>query len=865
MDWPGTPETPNQSVAQRWPGTPEQPSFIGDIKAQAGAGWEKIKQGIAHPEQAGILGAWPGIAQGAAQIIGSPISAAGSAIDRQFPVLKQAEKNDPWKGTIFATPSTADVIGTALGLGGSKVGGAAPAAGAAEATTFKKIFSPGTVSPEAEQAAGGLREASGTAARNSAQTQAALSTFESRINALPPDKQLGILDYMEGRSKGATIPDPSLQSFADEFRKQMELRANKIASTDKLSQAGLVEDYVRHYWTDPKKAEEFVKTWYTKQGSGASLKQRSIPTISEGIKAGLTPLTHNPVEIAMRYVTSMDKYIAMNEMMTAGEHAGTVKFFKLGDRGIPEGWTKLNGHLSQKGMTAAYAPEDWARVWNNYVSPGVYRNQDLGNAYQSFRNASNLTTQSILSFSGYHVMAMAQEAITSEFAKGIGQVIGGTKTALSGLRRGDAGTILRGGKIAAKGAGSTAGALTAPVTSYLKGKKFQNVYLGRTSGSPDFRSVVDTFTKAGGRGTGKLHAPDYQFSNGGSYFSAWKRGSLKMELRGALKEIADSKFPPYEIARHITSAIGRSFETIMDPLFKEYIPMLKNGAFSEGMRSWLEMNPQAGYDEQMAFARKLVDSIDNRFGEMIQDNIFWHTLMKQTATLGMLSYSWNLGSLRLATGAADILKTAGKALDPTSKTYSPNASWIIGFPMAVATMNGIYQYLKTGQPPKTANDLVFPPTGGKAPGFGGRGQVPERAMLPGYEKEPFGWYYNGTKELENKLNPLVRMGWEAMNNSDWRNDPIVRPDPTVPQWLHDYFTFVLGSLNPISLGRFGQGEMHGSAMGKPEEFLGIRPAPQYGEDPEGYARGMSAIEKKRWLLKQEHDRATQRKYGGPQQ
>lgn len=764
-----------------------------------------------------------------------------------------------------------------------------PTGAPGEASMLRKIFSPGSVSPKGEEAAGMLREAGGTAARDTETTRAALGQYEAQINAMPPQQQLDLLGYMEGRSGGAKIPDPKLQAFADEFRDAMKLREQKIAGSSRLSQAGILEDYVTHYWKDPAAARVFVNRWSSKQGSGGTLKKRTIPTIEEGIKAGLVPLTNNPLEIAMRYVTNMDRYIGMNEMIEAGRNAGSVKFFKPGSKNIPEGWVQLQGHLAERmsggghnrgQRMVAHAPAEWATIWNRHVDPGVYRSQLGGQAYDALRNTSNLTTQAVLGLSGYHVMAMANEAVISSFAKGLSQAIGGAKLAGRGVLRGDVGEILRGGQTAAKGAGAIPASLVSPVSRALQGRKFQQVYLGRTPGSPDFRHLVDLFEKAGGRAVGKRHAVDYQFSSAGSYFTSWKRGSLKMEMRSALSDIKASQFPVGKAALTVGRSIGRAFETISDPLFSKYIPMLKSGVFYDTMKAWLEANPGATYDQQMVVARKLIDSIDNRFGEMIQDNIMWSTLAKQTAAIGMLSYSWNLGTVReLMGGALAAGRTLGKGIDIASPKYDPRVAYVIAFPMAVATMNAIYQYLKTlqysgkGMPPTTANDLMAPETGGESPGFGGRGTVPERAILPGYQKDVFGWYNNLTPmghgsvgaEILNKMNPLMRMGFEFMNKKDWRDDPIIRPDPTVPQWLADYFNFVVNSVTPISIGRVGKGEKRGSAFGLGDELLGVRPAPSMLLDPEGFERGMTAIEKKKWMLKQAHDRAQTRQYGGPQQ
>jgi hypothetical protein len=108
--WPGTPV-----ASDSWPGTPvNAASFTGDVKNEAAAGLEKIKDSVLHP---GVMPtSIPGIVKGASQIVGAPITAAGSAIERQFPVLKTAQQ----QGQILPLESPADVIGTSLGLVGGK-------------------------------------------------------------------------------------------------------------------------------------------------------------------------------------------------------------------------------------------------------------------------------------------------------------------------------------------------------------------------------------------------------------------------------------------------------------------------------------------------------------------------------------------------------------------------------------------------------------------------------------------------------------------------------------------------------------------------------------------------------------------------
>ena len=193
------------------------------------------------------------------------------------------------------------------------------------------------------------------------------------------------------------------------------------------------------------------------------------------------------------------------------------------------------------------------------------------------------------------------------------------------------------------------------------------------------------------------------------------------------------------------------------------------------MNAWLEANPAAGVDEQMAVARQIVDSIDNRFGEMIQDNIFWHTLAKQTAAIGMLSYSWNLGAVReLREALPSQSARSARARDIASKEYDPRVAYVVAFPMVIAAMNAIYQYMKTGKPPQSAQDLMAAQYWRRGAGFRRPRPGAGARHPPGYRKTCLAGtghaaecnaarrgYGTIGQEVYNKLNPLMRMGADA--------------------------------------------------------------------------------------------------------
>jgi hypothetical protein len=645
------------------------------------------------------------------------------------------------------------------------------------------------------------------------------------------------------------------QALADTLRTAFEQRMAKLQALPKHAQQGFVEDYFPHFWKDPQKAANTPMPQSTgaagRQGSGASLKQRSVPTIADGIAAGLEPVTDHPLEATMRYITSMDRFIASEAVMQTAKNQGYVRFIRakvMGASGhpesfkVPDGWMPLKGRGATDASGAqAYAPEGFARVYNNFISRGIAElDPALGTAYETARRGSNAITALELGMSGYHALTMAQEGIVNGLANAIKQ-----------LRTGHP----------IKAVKEVGKAYVAPVMGAVKGKKVQNVYLGTSPGSREMQKVVDLLTAAGGRAKGSAHAPDYNFSKTGSYWTAFKRGALRGQL--AVDAQAMKARPITGTAQVAFRHIGRVIATVAQPLFEKYIPLIKNGAFYENMSQWLTAHPNASQAEQLNAARQVWDSVDNRFGEMVQDNIFMNKVMKQVGMLSLRSWSWSLGGVvrELGGAARDVARAPFKrptGSGPQDIRWTQKMDYAIALPIVYGTLSAAYQYLKTGQAPEGIQDLMAPRTGGADATSG----EPERLIMPGYMKDVFGFYEHPVQEATNKIGTAPKMAGELLSNRDWRDDPIFNPNDSAPQWLKQFWDYAVQNLGPISIRGAMQGQKEGSNLNKAETMLGVRTAPRYLTDPEGYADMMKSIHGRQWKNKERHDRKQQSLYGG---
>lgn len=907
VDWPGTPAgapqwpgTPAPKPQAQWPGTPaaqarsvtapsqseepEDPSYTGQVADQ----WRKgvaAAKGLLKPPEPGVAGGignvldtakgMAGVVQAAASPLTGAIRAYGAPIVQGIDTAQRAiaermgmgEIKDPLQKAyvekLVGKPPTfseaadkaelASMVLPGVGFGGRTT----PAIQAARkaAGVIEKIVSPETVDSNARAAASIIRESGGKAARDTATTEKALEPGWKTINAMPAQDQLKLIDYVEGRSRGATSPaDPAARDVADKMRTAFEARMNKLQAMPAHAQQAFIDDYFPHFWKDPAAAQNAAASHSGgagRQGSGASLKARSVPTIADGIKMGLEPITTNPLEATMRYVTSMDRFIASEEVMQTAKDQNVLKWVRpkvMGASGhpdsfkVPEGYAPLNGRGARNAAGAqAYAPEGFARVYNNFISRGIGEiDPAYGDAYEVARRGANAITGLELGLSGYHALTMMQEGVVNQVANAIGYA-----------RRG---MPVEAGKSLAK-------APLAPIGLARTGKKVQDVYLGLSPGTRELQEVTDLLTKAGGRAKGASHAPDYNFSKTGSYVTALKRGALRLQLAA---DAAEARARPIVGTAKVAGRhIGRIMDTVAQPLFEKYIPLVKNGAFYENMSAWLKTHPNATPEEQINAARQVWDSVDNRFGELVQDNIFMNKVLKQAGMLSLRSWSWAIGGVgrEIGGGVRDVARAPLKrptGTGPQDERWTQKMDYVIALPLVYAGLSALYQGLKTGKPPESFQDLLAPRTGGVDAQTG----QDERLMMPGYMKDVFGFYEHPVQEATNKVGTGPKMVGQLLSNRDWRDDPIFNANDQAPQWLKQFWDYAVSNIGPISVRDLAKGRKEGTGLSKVEQMLGVRTAPRYLTDPEGYEQMMKGIHGRQWKQKERHGRKQQRLYGG---
>lgn len=432
-----------------------------------------------------------------------------------------------------------------------------------------------------------------------------------------------------------------------------------------------------------------------------------------------------------------------------------------------------------------HAPDEAATLINNHLSPGLQ-----GNAfYDAWRGVGNAMNALQLGLSLFHVGFTTMDSMISKVALGVKQ-----------LSRGD---VLEGAGNALQGLNPAQ-----PFVNIVKGDRLLQAYLGKVD-NPDLAPIVDAIQQAGGR----VKMDDFYRNEAVNTF--------KQALRNADYGGAAKAFLPTVLDR------------ISAPIFEQLVPRQKLGVFFDMAKDWLEKNPDADVAGKRQGLGALWDSVDNRMGQLVYDNVFWNRALKDGLMASVRSVGWNLGTFReLGGGVLDIKDIA------RDKGFSDRTAYVVALPLVAAIYGSVMHYAYNGTGPETLKDAFYPRTGQTRPDGS-----PDRVSLPTYMKDVFGYgedlanfaKYGSdpTQTLKNKAHPLISTISQMLNNQDYFGGAIRNPADSATKQIMDEAAYLIQQIEPFSMRNYMQ-----QAKQKGEEptimgyltspsMIGVAPAPGY--------------------------------------
>ena len=311
-----------ESVARRYAGTRGTVSYV-DLPAEEAAKYASKNNGTGmQPEH--LLP--PEIAAQAKPL--APVTAdAVLGVKPQRAIAADVETPDTLASDILVAPQKPR--GAAPPPPAPPAAPAGPLAAAQGALSgvnkaVRAVVAPATVDDDAVAAAGFIRGANARHQLAADQDAYKLLQLDKRVGDLPMPRFIDFTRFIENRSKGAKLADPSLQPVADAIRDTYTGWRHRITDTLRPEQVpNFIGDYYSHLWNEqPSQVVDTMNAFFSRQGTGRNFKARSIPTIEDGIAAGLTPRTTNPIQNTLIYAQNMARYVTTHEVQNTMEDSG---------------------------------------------------------------------------------------------------------------------------------------------------------------------------------------------------------------------------------------------------------------------------------------------------------------------------------------------------------------------------------------------------------------------------------------------------------------------------------------------------------------------------------------------------------------
>jgi len=666
---------------------------------------------------------------------------------------------------------------------------------------FVRNFVPESLSPEAEIAGADVTAAIATRKARDASIEAPSGKRREFWN-----KNIGrSWDFIKGYEKGAKFSDDAFNKIADFYRDW----SNQIFKADQ--KAGIEYDprdnYITHLFEDEAGvAEELHRRYGAKWGDPYFMKNRLAESYEYLSKLKnpdgspkYPPRFENPEDIFMARQHASNVAHMRIEMLNDLEKHGLAKVIKKGEDS-PDGFSpdprrSPNGKLywiHQDAMEILHNAFDTQSMWT-LKGP-------VGDLYRGLMDVKNYTV-AIRLFGLFHPVHL-------------------------GLVTNNAAALTRATK---------------------------NILTGNVNPKNWLPDVVRGLTPLSGVWTYKSPASRILKA----YWGKLGKEELSSGEQMALQYMAEGGMVP-GMAAQDRITIGRRFMdavqqgkkgsaafklpfaiigSLQQPMFHIWIPQLKIAAYMRDVATAFRVNPElvSNPDARRMALRQLAKSVDNRFGEMSYDTMFWNRTVKDIAVLNTLSVGWQMGLIReFGGGAVQVGELALKEGTIPAKIKAGEldkafySTYYIGLS---ALYGGLIMMALTGKWPQTMLDYFAPQSGGEnADG------TPKRITTPMFTREIVaiqkhmeneGVVSGLTHLVQNKASGVIGLVGSTITGVDGLGREI--RDPNAPKFkqLEQTLLHIFKDVQPISATATEKaGEPITSVRGA-MAVAGFQPAPRY--------------------------------------
>lgn len=540
----------------------------------------------------------------------------------------------------------------------------------------------------------------------------------------------------------ALAPDHPLTPLAGAVKDVLAQIHSRIAQQQAAgitNVGGFIKNYFPHMFKDSAAADEFFSGSAGKLGSrGNFMERQKFPTLLDAIASGQALKHEDPIDMLLAYINKTVHYSYAADMfhkmvednMAHWGIGSTVKGYKsIGDIAPGFGtksfvmenpaFTKFPSDARKLGI-AEKIPQDmqlWAHpelVKNlGYWLQQVHYSDNVADVMDKMLYMKNTLTGIKLAGPAFHAVTVTVASMASAFGQGMEE-----------LGRGQF----------LKAVGSIVGAPLQPLLAPRAGGRVIRDWVAMSGD----RTIQELAKENARIGAGQPALESFTGRTPSVYHS-FKTGTLARDMAQDVKNVfgpASDTNPyrairvPDRLAQMAITEAQRSLSAITAPLFDSYIPRLKAAAMYNRLDSFLKAYPIATEEAVAKYRRQVVQDVDNRFGEMQWDNLFWPKLAKQLMNIIPLSATWKYGTWRGVSSAVGYNLEKGLEWNPVA------LSSLFGTGITLTMGGAMLGYMLTGKSPDFSSIYTYAGgfnTGGQASGVA-KGS-PEKSFIPSEWKE----------------------------------------------------------------------------------------------------------------------------------
>lgn len=602
-------------------------------------------------------------------------------------------------------------------------------------------------------------------------------------------------EFIRGFEKGEKFEDPLMNKAAEGYRnwnKEIAAKEEKLGLEYEA-----VDNYLYHLFEDSQAvADFFLQRFGPKWNNPKFIKDRSFDLYEQAIEAGHKPKFTNPEDIMLARQHASDVAEMRIQSLRDLETYGMAKKITDKDKARPEDFpsTEWRSPTGEKYWVHNNAS---AVLHNAFNTKSLWNMRGIGG--DAFRGAMALKNTIVpikLAFSLFHPL----HVLTIDNATGM---VRASKELLSGKLNPAQWMAQMGQAAIYKGI----------IDNPRSGNRILKAYQGK---------IKDADITAVDR-----QALQYMAEGGmiPEMSSQYKTGAIKNFKDAVQKRSATALF-------HAPLA---AINLLQKPMFEIWIPSLKIASYLKDVQTALKTAPELiekPMERQLAF-RRIAKSIDNRYGEMAYNTLFWNRWVKDLAVANTLSLGWQMGFIReYGGGMLDLGQFAKGGMTQKVKTGMLDRPLFVTFYTAQAlAYGGLMTWALSGQTPTSLLDYIYPKNGEK-----NKDDSDQRVSTMFYPREFMAIY----KHMENegvvsglghlaasKASGVVGLANEWASGVNAFGQEIADPDAPMYKQMEQKLAYTLSDLTPISIGAIQEQASENPLKTGVMNVAGFSPAPKY--------------------------------------